>query len=271
MKGTGTVDSKAMGKLILASLVAGAVGALIVYFMLTAAHREDTRALTDRIETAEKQVKGFGDQLTEARKKVVESERRILAAARDAAAASADAETAKTAAAAANAAVSGGAGAPGTVDGSPLMTRSQVEALLEKKLAGQGNAGAGVIPSMPAVQVKSLSEVAQEMNLSSSEEALLHDALKTMEEDMVKSIFGDRPIEEIAREIREAKDDPDKQEALVNQMLGGGLANIGRIATFETRKKKKVEEILGKDRAKDFLRRPIKPVIAVEMDDIFGD
>jgi hypothetical protein len=258
-----------MGKLLLASLVAGAIGALVVYFLLAANHRDETRTLTDRIATAEKLVEAFGGQLTEARKKVVESERKILAAARDAAMATAAADDAKAAAAAANAAVTGGASA--TDDGSPLLTANQVEALLDRRLGARGAARGEAIPAPPPVPIRTLSEVAAEMNLTSSEEALLRDGIKTMEEDMVKAVFGDRPIAEIAQEIREAKDDPDKQEALVNRVIGSGLANLGRFATYPTRKRKKVEEILGKDRSKEFLSKPIRPLIDVDLDDVLGD
>jgi hypothetical protein len=257
-----------MGKILFAALLAGVFGGLVVYFLLSASHGAETAALTRRIDEAEAQVKDFDRQLTAAKKQVLESDRRGVGIARDAAAAKAAADEAKTAAETAVAAVTGNTG---PADGSKLITEKQAQELIDKALAGRHADPANLAEAMAAEagKAKTVEEISAEMGLSSSEEARLRDTIRGMEEDMVRSIFGDRPIADIERDVREAKDDPDKQEALIGQVVGNGLANIAKIATAESRLKKRVNEILGEERGKAFLAKPRKPVIDVDMDKLF--
>lgn len=268
-----------MGKILLASLIAGACAGLAVYFVLAAQFQDAQRRTTDRIDAAEHAKKILSDQVDRLQTEV----RAASAAARDAARSAAAAEEAARAVnaalarraggGAAEGAAPGGAGAEGGVpalvspDGTPYISEKELEARLAKAGAGGAAFGAGAFPA--PVAPKTLEEVAAEMSLSASEEARLRDVLRASEEEGFKALFGDRPVPEIVEEMKRAKDDPDLQEQLIGSMAGNVFQNLGKLATLEQRKKKRVEEVLGPERAQDFLRRPVKPQLGTDLESLF--
>jgi hypothetical protein len=160
--------------------------------------------------------------------------------------------------------------APLAPDGSPYVSRKELDAALGG--AGHGR-GTGIqIEATPAPpEAKTLEDIARDMNLSAGEEANLREVLRESETELALSLFGDRPIEQIALDVRAAKDDPDKQAELVQGVADNAIKNLGKLATLENRTKKKVENLLGKERAADFLKRPRKPVLAADFEEFFKD
>jgi len=168
-----------------------------------------------------------------------------------------------------------GAGPPALApDGTPYVSRAEMVKyageLAAKASAMRGNEFAPVDPVKP-VEKKSLEDIARDMNLSAGEEANLRNILRESEEEMVRSLFGDKPLDDVKREVKEAKDDPDKQAALVQTMAQNGIANLGKFVTSEKRMKKRVEDVLGKERGEKFLAAPRKPVLDPEFEDLMKD
>jgi hypothetical protein len=154
-------------------------------------------------------------------------------------------------------------------DGSPYVSLEELKAFAhEAGVEPGGIRKAATAADAPAVPSKTLEEVATEMNLSAGEEANLRNILRETEEEMLQDLFGDKPLEDIKREAREAKDDPDKQAEMVQGIAQHAIQNLGKIATLEMRRKKRVTSVLGKDRAEQFLAKPMKPVLDPELEDV---
>jgi len=75
----------------------------------------------------------------------------------------------------------------------------------------------------------------------------------------------------LQREVKDAKDDPDKQAALMQGVMQHGFANVGKLMTAEKRMKKRVESVLGAEKAATFLATPRKPVIEADFEEIMRD
>lgn len=156
---------------------------------------------------------------------------------------------------------------PLAADGTPYVSRAELEAFAKTK-------GAAIVrdamtaPAAKPVEKKSLEDIARDQGLSAGEEANLRNILRDSEEEMVHNLFGDKPLDDVKREILEAKEDPDKQAALMQGVFQTGIANVGKLMTLENRTKKKVESVLGADRAAKFLAAPRKSVIAPEFEEV---
>jgi hypothetical protein len=155
-------------------------------------------------------------------------------------------------------------------DGSPYVSRAEMEAFARKYAAAAMSGPAGV-PVPAPVEKKSLEDIARDMNLSAGEEANLRNILRESEEEMIHSLFGNRPLDDIKREVKEAKDDPDKQAALMQGVVQNGIANVGKLMTAEKRMKNRVESVLGADRSAKFLATPRKPVIDSDLEEVLKD
>jgi hypothetical protein len=256
-----------MGKLLLAALLGGVVAALVTFFVATSLVGNERRAETDaRLAAAEKAVRDADEKAEVAAKRSDLLQKRLDAATRETTKAVARLEEQVAARPAPSA---DGAAAPGTAtapDGTPWVSRAD----LDRALAGARPAAGVTVGEPPKpVEQKPLEDIARDMGLSAAEEANVRNILRESEEEMVRSLFGDRPYAEIAAEVRSAKDDPEKMEQLVTDTVTRAIGNIGKLATLEARTKKKVEGVLGKDRATDLLRRPRKPLLGEEFERLF--
>jgi hypothetical protein len=157
---------------------------------------------------------------------------------------------------------------PAPPPGSVYVTRAELDEILKTVRANSSanNALVGAESHTP-IEKKALEDIARDMNLTAGEEANLRNILRESEEEMIRNLFGDRPFDEIKREVQEAKDDPDKLTALMQGVVQNGIANVGRLMTLENRTKKRVTAVLGADRAKVFMGKPRKPVIDAELHD----
>jgi hypothetical protein len=118
------------------------------------------------------------------------------------------------------------------------------------------------------VEQKSLEDIAREMNLSAGEEANLRNILRETEEEYVRCLCGNRPLDDIKRDAKEAKDDPEKKAALIQGAVQNGIANVGKLVTLPEVQKKRIEAVLGPERAAKFEATPRKPVIDADLQDI---
>lgn len=255
-----------MGKLIFAALFGGILASLLTFFLCASLLTGDRKAEVDaRLTQAESQVRSAEEKADVASKRADLLQRRFDSISREQARALARIEEAVS--------QRGGAAAEGAPagatasDGSPYVSRAELEAALAK--AGSGGRPVGLVAQR--VEAKTLEEIAQEMGLSASDEANVRQVLRDSEEEAVKSLFGDRPLAEIRDELAAAREDPDKMQQLVTDTIGRGFQNVGKLMTLESRTKKKVEGVLGKERAKDFLGRPRRPVLEKEYGELLND
>lgn len=153
-------------------------------------------------------------------------------------------------------------------DGTPYVSMAQLQTFAKTQGAALVRDAMKGDPAAPPVEKKTLEDIARDMNLSAGEEASLRNVLRDSEEELVHNLFGDKPLDDVKREILEAKEDPEKQSAMMQGIVQNGLANVGRIMTLEKRTKKKVEAVLGVDRAAKFLATPRKSVIAPEFEEV---
>jgi hypothetical protein len=154
-------------------------------------------------------------------------------------------------------------------DGTPYVSRAQMEEFARKQVGAMvAKGGFPVLPEIKPVEKKSLEDIARDMNLSAGEEANLRNILRESEEEAVRDLFGDRPLDEIKREVTEAKEDPDKQAALMQGVVQNGIANVGKLMTLQNREKKRIESVLGAERAAKFMATPRKPVIDSDLEDV---
>lgn len=254
-----------MGKVLLAAIVAAVVSALVTAAVLASLQKGDRATSEVRIEEAEKKVEDQRDALDVALRRIDGLQRRLDASVDSPRAGRAAAPSAP----AADGSAGGAAAPPGALapDGTPWVSRAELEkALLESRPAP---ATAAAFPPPP--EKKSVEDIAREMGLSAMEEATVRQILREGEEEAVRCLFGDRPLADIVADVKAAKSDPDRMEALVQQTVTHAFANLGKLATLENRSNKRVEEALGKERAKEFLAKPRKPVLDVDVEELLGD
>ncbi len=154
-------------------------------------------------------------------------------------------------------------------DGTPYVSRAQLEEFARKQVGeAVAKSGLRVLPEVKPVEKKSLEDIARDMNLSAGEEANLRNILRESEEEAVRDLFGDRPLDEIKREVTDAKEDPDKQAALMQGVVQNGIANVGKLMTLQNREKKRIESVLGAERAAKFMATPRKPVIDSDLEEV---
>lgn len=256
-----------MGKLLLAAFLGGVLGALVTYFTIATLVGNERRSEMDaRLARTEERIQAAEDRADIAAKRSELLQRRLDTTTRDVMQSISGVERtlasrAETAAPGAAAAAAPGAVAP---DGTPYVSRAELEEAMSK-----ARTRGGVVVPGAAEPAKTLEQIAQEMGLSASEEAEARTILRSSEEEAVRCLFGDRPLKEIGDEIRAAKDDPDKMEALVGETMGRAFSNLGKLATLEGRTRKRMEGALGKERAADLMRRPHVPVLGPEFEQIF--
>jgi hypothetical protein len=241
-----------MGKTIFAAVLAALVTSLVTVLVMDsmqAAVDAQARQLADETAKVER------DRL----------ERRVAEVERRAAAPRADRRTAGDP----PPAPADGAAAPPPLapDGTPYVSRAELETFAKQKGAALVRE-AMAAPLPKPVEKKSLEDIAREQGLSAGEEANLRNILRDSEEELVHSLFGDTPIDDVKRQLLEAKADPDKRAVLTQSVIQNGIANFGKITTLEERTKKKVEGVLGPERAAKFNAVPHKSVIAPEFEDL---
>lgn len=256
-----------MGKLLFAALFGGIVAAILTFFLCASLLTGDRMTETDlRLTEAETQVRNAEEKSEVAAKRADLLQKRFDAISREQARALARIEEAVAQRNAAPAGEGAPTGATAS-DGTPYVSRAELDAAIAK-------AGASVRPVGPfakPVEVKTLEEIAQDMGMSASDEAGVRQVLRDSEEEALKSLFGDRPLTEIRDEVAAARDDPDKMQQLVTDTIGRGFQNVGKLMTLEMRTKKKVEGVLGKERAAEFLRTPRRPVLEKEYGELLKD
>ena len=253
-----------MGKSILAAVLAAILASLATTLVMRSLADDQVRTTEsrlvraeqratdaeERVRTALDRIDRFGDRVQRAEVAASEANRNALSAVQ-----AAGAEP-----------VAGGA--PLTApDGSPYVSRAD----LDQALAALPAAGTGGIGFTPPPTKKSLEEIAADMALTAQQESTLRVILRDAEQELVNLLFGNRPIEDVKEEVRRAKIDPDRMSELVQSVAIRGFGNLGKVATWETRLRRKVEDTLGQERAAEFLAKPRKPVLDENFEEIFEE
>jgi hypothetical protein len=246
-----------MGKTIFAALLVSVLTSIVTTLIYSALESESRAAATEERRHADETAQIERERLD---RRIADLEKRVAAAPR----AERHAATAPEESPSVSAPGDPGAAPPAPLapDGTPYVSKAE----LDRVLAGRAPVIAnGEYKPMPK---KSLEEIARDMNLSAGEEASLRDILRDAEQEFVHCLFGDRPYDDVKREVVAAKDDPDKAAVLLQNGIQNGLANAGKLMTLQNRTKKKVEAVLGTDRASKFLAAPRKPVIDPEFEEL---
>ena len=247
-----------MGKTIFAAVVTAVLASIVTVLVMTTFQADRSNADAEKRQLADDTARIERERLE---RRVAEVEKRAAAVPR----------------AERRAAEEPPAAAPGTAtvappplapDGTPYVSRADLETFARTKGAALVRE-AMASPAAKHAEKKTLEEIAREQNLSAGEEANIRNILRESEEEAVHCLFGDKPLDDIKREAVEAKDDPDKQAAMMQGVMQNAMSNVGKLMTAEARMRKKVEGVLGADRAKTFLAAPRKPVLAPEFEDLF--
>ena len=157
-------------------------------------------------------------------------------------------------------------------DGTAYVSRAELDTMLQELRSAPSATSVDVVEE--AVQVRRprpLEEVAAEVGLSSAEEANLRIILRESEEEMLTTLFGDRPLNDIMNDIRDAMNDPKLQERMAGEVVQNAIANIVTLMTLERRRDEKIENLLGEERAEEFGRHEVEPVLGAEFEEMFGD
>jgi hypothetical protein len=258
-----------MGKTIFAAIVAAVVASIATVLLMNsfqaerAAEDEKTRKLA--ADTAQVERERVERRIASLEKQTASAQRADRRGAGDGASSAAGTSAGGTAPQVDVA--SPGALAP---DGTPYVSRKEMEAYAQAQAALLGLSSSAPMPATP-IEKKSLADIAAEMGLTAGEEANLRELLRAAEEEMVHNICGDRSLDEVKRLVREAKEDPDQQAALAQEGFGHAIQNVGKLATWDSRLRLRVEKAIGKDRATTFLAKPRKPVIDADLDDLLRE
>lgn len=255
-----------MGKLLLSALLGGILGSVLTFFLLSTLAPGERRAeMESRLQGAEESAKSAADTTEVLAKRLEFVAKRLDSATREHAKAVGriEASLGERSPSDDGDFTPAAGGAP---DGTPYVSRAEMEAAIAK---ARSSGALAVHPGPAAEPPKSVEEIARDMNLSASDEAAVRNLLKESEEELARCLFGDRPLADVAAEVKAAQDDPDKLQDVIGGAVANAFSNIGKLMTLEKRTKKKVEGVLGKERAKDFLGRPHKPVLGDEFQKIF--
>jgi hypothetical protein len=245
-----------MGKTIFAAVVAAVLASIATVLVMDSLREERAVATNEARKLADETARIERERLE---RRVADVEKRAAAAPR------AERRPAESAPEAAPANGEAAPPPPLAPDGTPYVSRAELETFARTQGAALVRE-AMAAPAAVKVEKKTLEEIAREQGLSAGEEANIRNLLREAEEEMVRCIFGDKSMDEVQRLVLEAKDDPDKQAALTQTAVQNGIANLGKLMTAENRMKKKVENVLGAERAAKFLAAPRKPVIAPEFE-----
>ncbi len=253
-----------MGKSILAAVIAAILASIATTLVMKSVADDQTRLLEARIEDAENLAADTDQRVRTALGRVDRFSDRV----RRAEAATQDAQrNALSAVQAVGAEPAAGAAALTAPDGTPYVSRAE----LDDVLAAQPAAAPGAIAYTPPAPKRTLAEISEEMGLTAQQESTLRVILRDAEQEMVNMLFGSRPIEDVKAEVLRAKDDPDLQAELIQSVVMRGVGNFGKVATWKNRVKKKVEGVLGEDQAAEFLSKPRKPVLDENLEEIFEE
>jgi hypothetical protein len=250
-----------VGKTIFAALIASVLASIATVIVMEALRAERSAADAQARELETQTQKIERDRLVQ---RLADVERRVAAPAR------AERRAEPAASVDPAPAASPAAPAPLAADGTPYVSRAQMEAFarsLGARVGGVAEAPAEVKP----VEKKTLEEIAREQGLSAGEEANLRNILRESEEELIHCLFGTKTIEEVKADFLAAKADPEKQSELMQSAIQNALQNVGKLMTAEKRTKKRVNEVLGEERGKKFMDAPRKSVIAPDMEEFFKD
>lgn len=247
-----------MGKTVFASVIAALLTTLITHAVLLSLRTED-----DALEREAAQEESRRMAAIEERMDTID--RRMERARR------ASVERAPPAVAAAPGSTSEAGPLPATApDGTAYVSRAELDTALQE-LRSAPVSVEGPEETVPARRPRPLEEVAAEVGLSSAEEANLRIILRESEEEMLTTLFGDRPLNDIMNDIRDAMNDPKLQERMAGEVVQNAIANIGTLMTLERRRDEKIENLLGEERAEEFGRHEVEPVLGAEFEEMFGD
>lgn len=155
-------------------------------------------------------------------------------------------------------------GAPLAPDGTPFISRKDLEAEVAKAIAARSAAFQGL--GAPVEPAKTLEEVAAEMGLSAGEEAQLRIIQRESEDEVLDIFFPGQRIEEIKQTAKELKDDPDRLSAFVQQGLMRAFSNAGKLMTLDRRRNKSIKDALGEERAAEFRSKRVKPFYGEDLE-----
>jgi len=256
-----------MGRTILAAVIAAILTSMATTLVLSSLADDRARTMEGQVSAAEKRasdaeervktaldrIDRLGDRIQRTESAVNEAQRNAIAAVQ-----------------ASGAPTAGGAEALQSPDGTPYVSRAELEKLLAEHPVAAAGDGVGTQGWTPP-EAKTLEEISADMGLTAQQESTLRVILRDAEQEMVNMLFGQRPIEDVKAEIRRAKDDPDAQAELIQGVIMRGVGNAGKVITWENRVRKKVEDALGADTARDFLSRPRKPVLDPDFEKVFDE
>ena len=239
-----------MGKSILAAIVAAIIASIATTLVMSSVMDDQVQTAETRMNEAEKRAEDaearvetaldrldrFSDRVQRAEKTANDAQRNAIAAVQAAGATPAD--------------ESGALVAP---DGTAYLSRAEFARLLEER----GPVGQPLTYEPPPPPM-TLAEAAEELGLTAAQEASLAVLYRDAEQDFVNMLFGNRSIEDVKAEIERTKDDPDAQAAMVQGALMRGFSNIGKFMTYEKRMRKKIEDILGTEKAQEYRQLNVK-------------
>jgi hypothetical protein len=256
-----------MGKLLLSALLGGIVAAVVTFFLLATLDPGERKAAVEaRMLRAEESSRQAADEAAAATRRIELLQRRLESASLEHVRTVARIEEAMAQRPAAGA--DGDAPPPPAApDGSPYVSRAEMEAAIAKARASGGI----TVAAAARAEAKTVDEIARDLNLSASETESVRTILRSSEEEALQCLFGERSMSEIQSEVRAARDDPEKMQELVGASVGRAFQNIGKLMTLESRTKKRVADVLGKDRAKEFLAKPRRPVLGEEFQQVFQE
>jgi len=234
-----------MGKSILAAIVAAILASVATTLIMSSLADDQARTAESRLVDAEKRaadaeqqvataldrIDRFGDRVGRAEQAAGEAQRNAMAAAQAAGATPAD--------------ESGALIAP---DGTAYVSRADFDRLLEER----GPLVQQQIDFAPPKPQMTLAEAAEELGLTASQEATLAVMYRDAEQELVNMVFGNRSIEDVKAEVERTRDDPEAQAQMVQRALMRGFSNAGKFMTYEKRMRKKIDGILGTEKAQEY-------------------
>lgn len=247
-----------MGKTLLAAILAAVVASIATTLVMQSIADDRARVLEARVDDAEQRaadaeervltaldrVDRFGDRVQRTEIAVNEAQQNALSAVR-----------------AAGAEPAVGAEGLKAPDGTPYVSRAELETALAERPA--------TFEFEPPPPAKTLEEIAEEMGLTAHQESTLRVILRDAEQEMINMLFGNRPIEDVIADARRAQEDPDLQAEMVQGVIMRGVGNAGKIMTWENRVRKKVTDALGEEKGSEFLGKPRKPVLDASLEEVF--
>lgn len=105
--------------------------------------------------------------------------------------------------------------------------------------------------AMPAKKEVTLAEAAAELELTAEEEEAVRRIAKETSEEFLKVIAGkDGNVDDIRRDLEEAKDDPKKRIELTTKYMGKVMTNIGGLLAVGMTHEQKMRDAIGAEKAR---------------------